>query len=281
MMKRTLLIIAGLIVTVILFINVSGNKFEEKVQREVRQITEGTASAPAQKLTYNQLKILPEPVQRYFRHVLKDGQEYIRTVRLKQTGEFRAKESDQWVPLEAVQYYATKSPSFVWHARLKPTPYTWIESRDIYHKGIGFMEGKLLSAFPLVFDSGREMELSSLARFLSEAPWYPTALLPGKNLVWQAIDSHSAKAVINDAGYSVSAVFTFGDDGEITKVTSEDRHRNVNGKKERIGWTAYYKNYQELNGVQIPSEVEVEWNLPKGAFQYAKLKVTEIRYNEQ
>jgi hypothetical protein len=275
-MKKIMLIIAGLVVAGILFIDVSGDKFKEKVKREVRQITEDTDSAPAQKFTYNQLNGLPEPVQRYFKHVLKDGQEYIRIVRLKQTGEFRAKESDRWVPLEAEQYSATISPSFVWHARLKPTPYTWIESRDVYHKGSGFMEGKLLSAFPLMSDSGREMELSSLARFLSEAPWYPTALLPGNNLEWKGIDSHSAKAVINDAGYSVSAVFTFDDNGEITKVTTEDRYRSVNGMKERIAWTAYYKNYQEMNGIKIPTEVEAGWNLQKGNVPYVRLRVMEI-----
>ncbi|MBI5100402.1 MAG: hypothetical protein HZB33_00995 [Nitrospirae bacterium] len=281
MLKKTLLIVAGLIVTGLLFVEVSGNKFVDKVQREVRQITEGTASAPVQVFTYNQLKGLPGPVQNYFKNVLKDGRENIRSVRLKQTGEFRAKESDRWVPLEAEQYYAIESPSFVWHGRLKPTPYTWIESRDVYHKGRGFMEGKLLSAFPLMFDSGRELELSSLARFLSEAPWYPTALLPREDLQWKGLDSHSAMAVISDAGYSVSAVFTFGDNGEITKVSTDDRYRNINGKKERMSWTAHYKNYQEINGVKIPTEIEAEWNLQKGDFQYAKLKVTEVRYNEK
>lgn len=279
-MKKVLLIIAGLMVAIFLYIDVSGDKFKEKVQREVRQMNEGVASVPAQKVTYSQFSGLPEPVQKYFRHVLTDGQEYIRIVRLKQTGEFKTKEADRWVPLEAEQYYATASPSFVWHGRLKPTPYTWIESRDVYNKGNGFMEGKFLSVFPLILDSGKEMELSSLARFLSEAPWFPTALLPGKNLEWKAIDSHNAKAVIRHAGYSVSAVFTFGDNGEITKIVTEDRYRNLNGKKERISWTAHYKNYQEMNGIKIPTAVEVEWNLPKGAFQYAKLKIVEIQYDK-
>jgi len=50
-------------------------------------------------------------------------------------------------------------------------------------------------------------------RFLSESPWYPTALLPGKNLHWKGLDSNSARAVLSDSGYSVSAVFTFGAGG--------------------------------------------------------------------
>jgi len=37
--------------------------------------------------------------------------------------------------------------------------------------------------------------------------------------------------------------------------------------------------YQEMNGVKIPTEIEVEWNLAEGDFSYAQLVVDEIEYN--
>jgi hypothetical protein len=278
MLKKILLIAGGLFVAAVLYIDVSGKKFNEKIQREVLYMNERSTSMAAQRFTYDQLKGLPEPVQKYFRYALKNGQEYIRMANLKQTGEFKVTDSGHWVPLDAEQYYATESPSYVWHARLRSTPYVWIEARDVYYEGRGITEGKLFSAFPLMFEAGREMELSSLARFLTEAPWYPTTLLPGKHLEWKGIDSFSAKAVIHDAGYSVSAVFVFDDKGEITKVTTHDRYRKIKGKTERLPWTAYYKNYQEHQGMKIPTEVESEWHLQNGALPYAKLKVREIQY---
>jgi hypothetical protein len=86
-------------------------------------------------------------------------------------------------------------------------------------------------------------------------------------------------AIISDAGYSVSAVFTFGDGGEITKVTSNSRYRNLNGKKEQLPWTAYYRDYKVFHDVKIPAEMEAEWNLQEGNFTYARLKLDEISYN--
>jgi hypothetical protein len=278
MIKKTVFIAGALIVAVILYVSVSVDKFREKVDREVFRLKERAASAAAPKFTYASLDGLPEPVQRYFRHVLQDGREYIRMTRITQTGEFRATESAQWVPLEAEHYYALQEPSYVSHIQLKPMPYVWIETRDMYHDGKGFTEGKLFSAFPLMFEAGRELELSSLARFLSEAPWYPTALLPAENLEWQGLDSHSARAVIHDAGYSVSAIFDFDDNGRIIKVTIHDRYRKLNGRKERLLWAAHYKNYQEHNGINIPTEVESEWQTEKGAFPYARVTVREVRY---
>lgn len=278
MLKKIVLIAGGLVAAIALYIDVSGDRFNEKIQRDVFYMKERSNSVTARRFTYDQLKELPEPVQKYFKYVLKNGQEYIRMAVLKQVGEFRVSASDHWVPLDAEQYYAAESPSYVWHGRLRPTPYVWIEARDVYHGGSGITEGKLLSAFPLIFETGREMELSSLARFLSEAPWLPTALLPGKHLEWKGIDSHSARALIHDAGYSVSAVFVFDDKGEITKVTTHDRYRKIGGKTERSPWTASYKNYREHSGMRIPTEIESGWELQDGVLPYAKLKVREIQY---
>ena len=38
-------------------------------------------------------------------------------------------------------------------------------------------------------------------------------------------------------------------------------------------------NYQEVNGIQIPYNVEVQWNLKSGNFSYAKFNIIEIEYN--
>src|SRR6187549_2880476 len=40
----------------------------------------------------------------------------------------------------------------------------------------------------------RELALGELQRFLAEAPWMPTLLLPGQNVGWEEIDDASARA---------------------------------------------------------------------------------------
>ncbi|GAG60727.1 unnamed protein product [marine sediment metagenome] len=53
----------------------------------------------------------------------------------------------------------------------------------------------------------------------------------------------------------------------------------VDGKyfKEKLG--GYYRSYQEIEGMKIPTEGEVEWNLSDRDLQYVKLKITDIQYN--
>jgi len=53
----------------------------------------------------------------------------------------------------------------------------------------------------------------------------------------------------------------------------------ADGKYLKEQWGGYYRNYQEIEGMKIPTEGEVEWNLSDKDLQYAKLKITDIQYN--
>ena len=62
---------------------------------------------------------LPQPVQRYFRAVLRDGQPMIATARVAHEGTFNMSATgEQWKPLTPGQWIKTKRPGFVWNGRL-------------------------------------------------------------------------------------------------------------------------------------------------------------------
>ena len=55
---------------------------------------------------------------------------------------------------------------------------------------------KLFSAVTLVNFGGREIDQSALVRYLTEAVYFPTALLPSRTLRWEELDSDSARATL-------------------------------------------------------------------------------------
>ena len=278
-MRKLLLILGVVIVIIILFITISKILFDKKVIKEVGMLTEEGSKAQSKIFSFDELEGLPEPVQRYFKYVLKDGQEHIKFVRLKQVGEFRMKENQPWMPIKAEQYFTTEDPAFIWRAKLSILPFVWVEARDMYYQGKGNMLIKVLSTITVADAAGSEMDISSLIRFLAEAPWFPTALLPSDYIEWKEIDSNSAQVVIKDNGYTASGIFTFNEKGEIIKFVTNDRYIEADGKYFKEQWGGYYRNYQEIEGMKIPIEGEVEWNLSDKDLQYAKLKITDIQYN--
>ena len=241
--------------------------------------------APQQKpdavVDFKELEKLPAPVKRYFRHVLKDGQPFIRSARLVQEGGFRAGAADgRWSGMKATQYYATLNRGFVWDARIRMAPLVFVRVRDAYLGGRGRMQARLLSILPVMDEQARpELNAGALQRYLAEAAWFPTALFPGQGVRWSGIDANRAVAELTDSGITVSLEFRFNDRGEITRVFTTGRYREADGKYVPTPWAGYFRDYQEHGGMLVPAVGTVEWHLPGGKFPYWKARIVEFTYS--
>ncbi len=220
--------------------------------------------------SFDQLKNLPEPVQNYFQYSLSEGQPYISYVRLKHEGKFRQKPNQKWVPIKGEEYFTLQNPGFIWKGQVP-----MISAIDKYIDGKGSLIVKLFSLFKLVDYSGKEADQGELFRWLSEAVWYPTALLPSENLKWAPLDALSAKVTYSDPGISIEGIYYFNEFGQII---------GFNGcryfEEARLeSWTVKCGDYRVVNNIKIPFYAEVTWNLDNGDFTYAKFKLLEIEYD--
>ncbi len=225
---------------------------------------------------------LPDVVQRYFRAVLRDGQPMIRLVRLEQEGRFLLRAPDGWAPFTAVQHLAPVAPGFVWDARIRMFPGVAAWVRDGFADGNGSMHAAVLGLVPLVSQSGTpEIAAAALMRYLAEAVWCPTALLPSQGVRWAPIDDSSARASLAAGGTEVSLEFRFGADGLVESVYSPDRGRDVNGTSIPTPWQGRWFEWEERDGMRIPVRGEVEWLLPEGPQPYWRGRVTAIRFDPE
>lgn len=276
---KALYIILGImgliIVLAALLVSVSKNAFNRKVALEVNALFEKSKQG-AETVTEEDIKRLPEPVQRYLRYTNNIGKKKIKIVRLKQKGFMRTKEDGNWLPFEAEEYFSTEPPAFIWNATMRPLPFLQIKGRDKYVDGKGNMYIKLLPVTQIADATGPEMDQGAFMRYLNEMMWFPTAYL-SKDIVWEAIDNNSAKATMSYKGVTVSAVVYFNEKGELINFVA-DRYMDVGGKFKLEKWSTPIKEYRELNGIRIPAKGEGVWNLDTGDFSYIDLEVTDIEY---
>jgi hypothetical protein len=185
---------------------------------------------------------LPEPVRRYFCIALQPGQAMVQSARILESGEFRVGDAcAKWSPFTAEQHFTGGRPGFVWHARINIGPFTTVRVCDSFIRGMGAMQGRLASLIPVVNQSGtRELAAGALHRYLAEAVWLPTALLPSQGVDWEPIDDHSARATLTDHGISVSLDFDFAETGEIVRCYTSQRSRDVDGVAVLTPWTCLY-----------------------------------------
>lgn len=224
---------------------------------------------------------LPPPVQRYFRTVLRDGQPRITGVEIEHQGQFDLGESvAQWKPFTSRQRVVLDRPGFLWDARIAVAPGVAVRVHDGYAAGEGRLHASLLGLIPLADLTGPgEVARGELFRFLAEAAWYPTALLPGPSVRWQAVDEQSARVFLADGDLEVDLLFHFDAAGRIDSVRAEARGRTVKGRVEPTPWLGRFWNYEERGGQRVPLDGEVAWLLPTGLRPYWRGTIRSIHYD--
>lgn len=258
-------------------------RWQTKTADHVARVNGATAGLPPAAYFAAEIDGLPAPVQRYFRAVLRNGQPIVRRARLKQEGYFLIKpEENAWRPFTATQTVGVRPAGFVWDARIRMAPGIAVRVRDAFVDGRGYMHASLLATVPLVAVEGTPgIAVGALQRYLAEAVWYPTALLPSQGVAWSEIDGSSARATLSVAGVEVSLDFRFGNDGLMQSIYAADRPRNVDGRDVPTPWRGRCFEYQERGGMSIPVRCEVEWILPEGPQAYWRARITEVSYEWQ
>jgi hypothetical protein len=151
--------------------------------------------------------------------------------------------------------------------------------RDSYVNGQGAMRAAAGGLIPFVNQKGTpEMAAASLQRFLAEAVWVPTALLPRDGLTWSAIDDTNAGVTVTDGATTVSMNVQFGRLGEIETVSAM-RYRDVNGKPVLTPWVGQHRDYVRTDGMMIPTSGEVAWVLPERRLPYWRGRLISARYD--
>lgn len=252
-------------------------RWESDTDRLRAKLTNGRRTIKPKIYDQKEIEGLPEPVQRFFRTVIKDGQAIVATVKLSQQGLFNMSETEnKWSPFTATQFVITQRLGFDWDARIQMAPGVNAFVHDTYLLGEGSVHASLLGLFTVAkIPSTPEANQGELLRFFAEAPWYPTALLPSQGVRWEAINDTSARATLTDGATTVSVVFQFNAEGTIDRFRTEARYRD---KLTAMPWGGRFWEYSVRNGMLIPLEGEVGWEYPEGTRLYFKGRTTEISY---
>jgi hypothetical protein len=268
-----------LIVAAVVVVEIAGRDFNNTFKQKVAKLFSSQPKVERKVVSEDEIRHLPEPVQRYLRYTGIIGRQRVAFVRLKQTGAMRPKPDGKWFPLKAEEYYTVDNPGFVWKGCMAVAPLLSATAQDMYLNGEGNMHVKLMSAINIVNAKGKEMDEASLMRYFNEMQWFPSSLV-SDNVKWEAIDANSARSTLTDRGITVSALFCFDKEGKITNFIAERGRSTDGGKLVRTKWSTPISEYGTYgNGLRLPSKGEAIWHLDSGEYSYIKLEITEVEYD--
>lgn len=227
------------------------------------------------------LDSLPAPVARYLRAVLRDGAPIARCVVIRHEGGFRADSaSAAWSPFRSVEHFTAATPGFVWDAQVRMAPLLDVDVRDELVAGAAAMRARLAALVPVADAAGTpELAAGALHRWLAEAAWFPTALLPSSFLAWTAVDDSTALAVARSGRTAVSLTFRFGADSLVRAVETPERWRDVHGVAVPTPWRATFADWQWHGALRVPARGEASWELPSGPYPYWRGAIRAATYD--
>lgn len=220
---------------------------------------------------------LANPVARYFDFVLPEERQRIVRAHIEWKGTFLARRGGRPLSFKAHQHFIITPPEFIWEATMAMLPGIRVHVRDSYRNRRGTTRARIAGIIPLVNQPGTPASAeAALQRFLGEAVWFPTALLP-PSVTWRPVNRESATATLVDGDISASINFHFGARGEVTGC-SVMRQRDVGGESVLTPWRTRTWDYDSVDGFTVPRAAEAEWILPDGPLTYWRGTVERLTY---
>jgi uncharacterized protein DUF6544 len=269
-MQKFLTIVLCLLAAIVLIVVAIRLVKLQIFNNEVSRLFRNVQSQPVKIFRYAQLDGLPEPVQRYFRYALKDGQPYIQSIRLKHHGLFKIDPKKDYINITGEQYFSVNKPQFIWKGTT-----AMFTATDSFIDDKGSLKVSLFNVIKVVDSKGSAFDEGEMQRWLAESVWFPTNLLPSANVEWTSINDNSSKLSFEYQDISFAFIVRFNAVGEITEM--ETQRFMAAGKREP--WRCKMANYKTIDGVKIPFSAEVIWKLQAGDYSYAKFEVGKIEYD--
>lgn len=266
------------LILIIAIIGFSLWNFNLQVNQERKTILSENIMTEQKMVTEDLIKHLPIPVKRWLDYSGVIGKKQIETVYLRQKGFMKLKpDQKDWMEAEAEQYFTINRPSFIWNVRTSMIGIP-VVGRDLFKDGQGSMQIKLAGLLPVVnVADNSKINESTIQRYLGEIIWFPSAAL-SDYIKWEPIDDYSARATMSYGGSAGSAVFHFDSIGKLTKFVAL-RYRDIEDTNP-TEWVATVKKYKNTNGINIPTKLEISWNLEDGIFTWYKFEIYNVLYDD-
>ncbi len=269
------------------FANSLPSSFWNRYQAGVK---ERLTLAPASDIIAEQdIRHLPDPVQKYLLYVGAVGKPRIHNFRAVFRGAMKLERSGGWMNIRAQQYNFFPTGDKKSLGEDKRARLFYIQSSmfgipfDGFHAYIGSnatMQIKVASLFQVVDAKGEKMNQGETVTLFNDMCLLAPSTLIDKKILWESVDSKTVKAKFTNQGNTIEAQLYFDENGALINFLSNDRFMSSDGKTYlNYPWSTPVKKYTDIGGRKVVQYAEATWHTPEGEHNYAKFDLETIEYN--
>jgi hypothetical protein len=237
-------------------------------------LAEETAAAPL--VTEADLAPLPHLMQVYLRRMGVVGRARVRNLRATFNAQMRSSATAEWMQSTATQYEFFERPARLFYMKASRAGLPF----DVYHRyveGAATFQVKIAGLIPMVDKRGRQITNDETVTLMNDVLVMAPAAVLDLPFTFETIDERSLRATFHNAGFTVSAMLTFDESGDLVGFTSDDRAHDREGGA--ATWSTPIRGYREVDGIRMPALADVNWIEPSGEWTYGRFEITSISYN--
>ena len=268
---RTMIgLICILIILVIIYLMIPYSPIKKEYNNIVKELAENNKLSK-DIITEDDLKVLPEVLQKYF---IKNGYVGIESASIIKFDfkdvEFSMGVNKPNIKIDYTVYDFVKEPTRVAliDSKMFGIPFQGI---DICKDGNVSMKGVLAKHITLFNTSFNIID----SAYLSECIMHPSLALQD-NITYKQIDDYSVEATIRKNGIETIGTFYFNEDYEMTSFVDEKRFSTETNTYEK--WSAIASDYKVINGINLPTKLQAVWNYSKADLIYFNGNNMKISY---
>lgn len=271
--------IANLVILLPLLANYGQWRFNQSYKKERAALLASMRPSVKRTIDMGNWRGLPPVVQRWLERSGVSDRAIPAHIYLEQKGEMKTSPSGKWIPFAAEQYSILEQPGFIWKTTINPSSFISLSGRDRLVNGEGDMKINLYGLYPVAHAAGLEISQGSLLRWLAEMNWYPVAALESY-VKWEELGERSAKATIRYGNTQASGQFYFTNEGDLAGFEAERYYIEGREKPRLEKWVVKTVPgaYKYFNGIRIPYQSTVTWQLKAGDYEWLKLEIVSIDY---
>lgn len=239
----------------------------------VEKFTAHIAKLPAKNSpSVVKLETLPPPVQKWLNYAGANG-DGPSMVRMKQKGEMRMKPSNAWMEFDAEQWISTNSPEFLWTVSAGHGKFMGFCGRDRLINNEGHMKIAVYGLIPVVNTDAGDDDITrgTAMRYLAEMAWAPHAAR-SSFVSWSALSESQFRGTLTLGSEEVSGDFAIDAQGRIIRFIGRRYYQDGDSMEMwRIDMDP--ASYRSFQGVRIPTEALITWELPEGDFSWYRVVV--------
>ena len=144
---------------------------------------------------------------------------------------------------------------------------------DGYVHGGGTLRVRVLG-LPVQTQTGPDVDLGEVYRYLAELPWVPQAIAENRELQWRDVDERTVEVSTAVGEERATVRIEFDKAGDIIGCFAEAEPRDAGGASVPTHWGGELSDYEIVGGIRMPTRGEVGWELPEGRFVYWRGEIT-------